>query len=207
MDSPRQGTLGALLTTPISVTTLDVGDRKCPLCHELYVEPVHQNKSNDTEKEWPVSITIAAQWSGLKRCCGHIFGRRCLEKHLQASGAWRNKCPICRDVWFDNTAANEDTTPHEQLQAETHYQARVTRPLRRSLRIASRAMVRRRTRGTPLGEDQRYASTGIQRARIVGSDFMQQLLRALEVNNGSDEVNGTLEEVEQKLGALYDGNK
>ncbi|KAF1938317.1 hypothetical protein EJ02DRAFT_315470, partial [Clathrospora elynae] len=210
---------GALFTTPVLLKSLAIEDRSCPICQEAYIEPVAPGKKRDEDnskeeeeddqnaKEWPVSIDMVAEHCGLKRCCGHVIGRKCLERHLQSHGAWRNKCPLCRDVWFGNDAA--ENTPDEQDQAPPSADDRLRNPLRRSARIAAQMTATRRSQGSRMS-DRHGVTRRPQCASVSGrsrsassAGFMQQLLGMLEIESGGDEVKGTLEEVERRLGALY----
>lgn len=203
-------THGALFTTPIPLASLEADNKTCPICHEPYIEPPASGCAHDSDQEWPVSVDMVAERLGLKRCCGHILGRRCLEKHLQACGDWRNKCPICRDIWFSNSIAN-NAPPSEEPHANAQREFREHSPLRRSSRIAFQSTGRRNAPGPRMSD-----RNGVSRPRPHPSHsvppsrstrFMQQLLSTLEVEHGSDQIKGTLEEVERRLEVLYgDGN-
>ncbi|KAF2034317.1 hypothetical protein EK21DRAFT_107943 [Setomelanomma holmii] len=196
----------AILITPKSLNALD--DKDCPICKEPYLEPPSTHHNPSPDQEWAVSIDMVADVSGPKDCCGHIMGRRCLDQHLAAPGPWRTKCPLCRDVWFrapftmdvdeeDQEGSEVETSPVEDSLVE---------PLRRSRRIAERNS-RPGTPNAAMGEQSgvssviRRQSRTRRRARARG--FARQLFAALEVEEGSSEVRCTLEEVKQKLEALY----
>ncbi|CAO2657135.1 Nn.00g032610.m01.CDS01 [Neocucurbitaria sp. VM-36] len=200
---PRETvTYSALFTTPISPALLEEEDRVCSICHEAYMEPTTSPDSHDPGREWPVRVDMVAEQSGPKRCCGHILGRRCLEKHLQSRGEWRNKCPVCRDLWFGNSTVS-DTSTREEPQASAQSERRAPNPLRRSSRIALQTTARRRIPGLQMDEPHRVIRLRQRVQPSRSTSFMQQLLGALEVEQGSDEVKATLEEVEQRLEALY----
>lgn len=180
-----------------------MSDRTCPICLEPYVEPVRGGPSPaDGAGEWAVRIDMIAEQSGLRRCCGHILGRICLEKHLQGEGPWRNKCPLCRNLWFHVTVANHAATDEQPRASAERIYPQAT--LRRSSRIASRAAVRQ----PPSAHHDRYRVNPRTNCTLRNAGrsphFMRHLLGLLNVSSGSDEVKATLEEVERRLGILYE---
>jgi hypothetical protein len=189
----RETTKGALLITPIVSTSLE--HHTCPICHEAYSGSSSPDQVREPEEEGAVSVDMIAEWYGLRRLCGHVIGRTCLEKHITAPGAWRNKCPICRCIWY------HDVAPRNEQQQEQRAPQELPR-LRRSRRLAAQR-----------GESQAYLDYAISERddirqvqhRLRPGYFTQQLLRALEVEDGTAEVKGTLEEVEQRLKTLYEG--
>jgi len=203
----RESSKGALLITPIPPHKLE--DINCPICQEPYSEVPSSTKvlENDSEQEWAVSIDMVAEWFGPKKCCGHIMGRRCLEKHLQAAGQWRNKCPLCRDIWFhESVPAHVQRPVAPPAPAPARPQPSSTVAPRRSARLAAREATRLGTVQPRMSE-----SNGIIRAphherrRPRPERFTSQLMAALEVEDGSCEVKGTFEEVTQRLSRLYGG--
>ncbi|KAF2845319.1 hypothetical protein T440DRAFT_278386 [Plenodomus tracheiphilus IPT5] len=197
---------GALFTTPLRLASLEDGDRACPICQELYVEPCRSNQSlPNGGAEWAVRVDMIAERSGIRRCCGHVLGRSCLEKHLHSGGPWRNKCPLCRNVWFQTTLFN-DVTVNRQTQIQTSAERTVPQTtLRRSSRIASRALARRPSSNTQHASS-RGGRTIIQPSSHAARSphFTRRLLRLLEVETGSDEVKVTLEQIERTLRILYE---
>ncbi|KAL5114484.1 hypothetical protein ACEQ8H_007627 [Pleosporales sp. CAS-2024a] len=192
-DDNRDSSKGALLITPMALSLLP--DLQCPICHELYVEPPSAQQATEPDQECAVRVDMIAEWFGPKRCCGHILGRSCLVTHLQGPGAWRNKCPICRDVWY------HDDAPADALQEERRPRAvpRGEGAPRRSLRIAAR-----RTTAQGLAEQSLSRRYGVVvRSQRHPARFTQRLLAALQVEDGSEEVKGTMAEVERKLNTLY----
>ncbi|KAF2823202.1 hypothetical protein CC86DRAFT_328302 [Ophiobolus disseminans] len=194
----QENSKGALLITPISLLQLE--DPNCPICQEPYSEVPPSPERQGPEEEWAVSIDMVAEWFGPKKCCGHIMGRKCLEKHLSAAGQWRNKCPLCRDIWF-----------HERVPAHVQWRPAPIPPQpsadvapRRSERIAAKATARSGTQQPKMSDH-----SGINRAprqqrpRPRPVHFTGRLMTALQVEDGSCEVKGTLEEVEQRLSTLY----
>lgn len=196
----RDSLKGALLITPLALSQVE--DPKCPICLIPFSEPPGTPDAQEPGQEWAVSIDMVAEWFGPKKCCGHIIGRECLDMHLSTPGQWRNKCPICRDIWF-----------HERVPAHAQWQAAPTSSgssssvaPRRSARIAGRV-------AAESGPSQPRMSnqSGISRAsRHLQSQprpayFTDRLMAALEVEDGSSEVKGTLDEVNQKLRTLYGG--
>jgi hypothetical protein len=83
----------------------DLLDHKdCPICYY----PYHIGEY-DYLDEVPVRIEP----------CGHIFGRRCLEAHINNTGAaYRNKCPYCRALLFPLAS---DREPEPRQDFETHF--------------------------------------------------------------------------------------
>ncbi|KAF1842278.1 uncharacterized protein K460DRAFT_370261 [Cucurbitaria berberidis CBS 394.84] len=197
---------GAIFTTPVSLSYLEAEDQICPICHEPYIEPCQSPRAQDPDREWPVRVDMVAEWFGLKRCCGHIIGRRCLENHLRARGAWRNKCPVCRDIWLSNsmTAA---APANDEPQASTQHGSEVSSPLQRSSSVPFQATTQQDVIGPRISDwnrvTRRRPRAPLYVQPLPPTGFMQQLLGALEVEYGSDEVKGTLDEVEQRLEALY----
>ena len=206
VHAPQVATQSALFTTPIPLASLEAQDQICPICHEPYIEPPHSNCTHDSDQEWPVSMDMVAERLGIKRCCGHILGRRCLEKLLQACGEWRNKCPMCRDTWYGHSTVN-NAAPSEGLQASAQRDFRAPRIPRRSSRLASRATRQRQALGSQMSarnEVRRFRPFEPVRVRPLRSTgSIHQLLDALNVEHGSDQVKGTLEEVERRLETLY----
>jgi hypothetical protein len=205
----------ALFTTPIPLNMLDSDDVSCPICQEPYVAPPVKVKGektkipNESEGEWPISVDMFADPAGLKHCCGHIFGRKCLLTHLNGDGVWRNRCPLCRDIWFGKGAVADQTpaAPAPPSAEET-----VAQPLRRSARIAARATVPRaspasnRSTRNGVAPRSRYAAR-VKSGRLTRPvGFLEKILGALNTQN-RDEVNGTLEEVEGILSTFYSGRE
>jgi hypothetical protein len=196
-------TRGALIITPIGRSSLE--DTTCPICQEHYSDPpsIGLNLEPELEQEWAVSVDHVAEWFGLKRCCGHILGRRCLEQHLNTTGTWRNKCPICRDLWF-HEAALERAQFDERPSTQARFRTLTPDAPRRSQRIAAR--LSESSTPSPHRVSDR---SGISRKlhhhqpRTRPPRFMQQLLAALEVEDVKDGVKGTKEEVQRRLESLY----
>jgi hypothetical protein len=194
---------GVLIITPIGLSLLN--DTTCPVCREHYSNPPStiSNLDPESDQEWAVSVDHVAEWFGLKRCCGHILGRRCLEKHLNMIGAWRNKCPICRDLWFHEVPpVGAQSSEHPATQ--TRLRPRTADPPRRSQRIAAQES---RSQGFSL--PRMSERSGIiregrhPRPRTRPPRFIQQLLAALEVKDVKDGVKGTRDEIERRLETLY----
>ncbi|KAF2681203.1 hypothetical protein K458DRAFT_391997 [Lentithecium fluviatile CBS 122367] len=82
-------------TRPIDIHSLPE-DSECSICHNpysppdpAYLHPLHP----DTETEYALQIVG-------RGACTHIFGRRCLERHIRAGQPWSHSCPLCRAEWF-----------------------------------------------------------------------------------------------------------
>jgi hypothetical protein len=193
-SSDQDNTKGALLITPVALAQLE--DLECPICHELYTEPQSTDHGSEPYQEWAVKVDMIAEWFGTKRCCGHIIGRKCLSKHLKGPGPWRNKCPLCRDVWFHEVAPR-----NAQPQVDAPEPPSTTRALRRSQRIAERRTMSQRSSGSTHGVARTQSRQRPQRPPIR---FTQRLMAALEVEDGTEEVKGTMEEVERMLNRLYE---
>lgn len=194
ISSDQDSSKGALLITPVALVQLE--DKECPICHELYTEPQSTDHGSEPHQEWAVKVDMIAEWFGTKRCCGHIIGRKCLEKHLKGPGPWRNKCPLCRDVWFHEVAPRGAQLPAEVPEAPS-----ATRAPRRSQRIAERRSMSLRPVGARHGIARTQPRQRPQRRPIR---FTQRLMAALEVEDGTEEVKGTMEEVERRLNRLYE---
>ncbi|KAH7406292.1 hypothetical protein DE146DRAFT_744417 [Phaeosphaeria sp. MPI-PUGE-AT-0046c] len=191
----KQGTKhsskGALLISPLPLSSLS--DHICPICHETYTEPPAPNQDASPDQDFAISVDMVAEWHGSKRLCGHVLGRQCFEKHLRSRGAWRNKCPLCRDVWFQGNQAEEEVSDQQAQEDAHHVPEQTTTPPRRSARIASRTSVDRNT-----SPERMSARSGVDRARC-----RQQRPSALEVRADGDEVTGTMGDVERRLHTLY----
>lgn len=203
-NTTRLNTEGALFTTPLRLASLDVSDRSCPICREPYVNPIRGRQSPvDGTEEWAVRVDMIAERSGVRRCCQHVLGRKCLEKHLHSGGPWRNKCPLCRNVWFDTTIA-DDIVPDQQPMVIAERNVAPS-TLRRSSRIASGVSARRHQPSAhhdPCRVERRTNCPPRNAAR--SPHFMHHLLSLLEVETGSDEVKATMEDVERRLEILYE---
>jgi hypothetical protein len=202
--SVREEAPGALIITPYSISSPE--DTTCPICHETYSDPPSTglNLGPETEQEWAVSVDYAAEWFGHRKCCGHIVGRLCLEKHLNTRGAWKNKCPICRDIWYHEVAPERaQVNEHPATQARLH--PRTADEPRRSQRIAARLDESQAPSSPPRVCNRGDVNRGRQslRTRTRPPHFMQQLLAALGVENARDGVKGTKKEVYGRLERLY----
>lgn len=165
-----------LFTTPIYLNNIPPDSRTCPICSEPYIEPLKARPRPEDTDEWAMRVDMSATDEGSTKCCGHIFGRRCLEKHINSQGAWHNKCPLCRQAWW--------ITPVETLQHAS--------------------------RGTASG--QRVHDGGIERRRSSRrqdrpsrSSLVREVLDTFAVQGMSEQIDATLEEVEQKLALIYRG--
>jgi hypothetical protein len=201
----RESSKGALLITPLALSTIE--DRTCPICREPYIEmPTTEQSVASEDGEWPVSVDMVAEWFGPKRCCGHIMGRLCLQKHLKTVGEWSNTCPICRDIWFHRYVPENVSESGEVLdQDETT--SREGEPVRRSQRLAAQGgKVREVNAGSRMSQRNGVGQhQSDKRRRLRPARFAARLLAALEVEDGSDGIKGTLEEVQEKLDKLYRG--
>jgi hypothetical protein len=78
-----------------------VDDSTCPICYEEYGE-------DDQNRQKP-ALGRVVQERPVRVPCGHIFGRRCLETHVNINGGQspNNRCPFCRKRFFGLADAAE----------------------------------------------------------------------------------------------------
>ncbi|KAF2255164.1 hypothetical protein BU26DRAFT_151643 [Trematosphaeria pertusa] len=184
-----------VFTTPLPLRCLQADSRDCPICHEAYGDyRPGMLDLGEAQAEWAVRVDLTAEPDRSRRCCGHIFGRRCLEKHLRRPEPWHNKCPICRLTWFpsDNLSNHRAATPAS---------ARPPTTAVASTRVSARRILESRHRRQ--GNGRRSSSRGPSTRPQRPSSFIQQLLEHFEVRDGSDEVKASADEVEQRLRGLY----
>ncbi|KAF1973104.1 hypothetical protein BU23DRAFT_554636 [Bimuria novae-zelandiae CBS 107.79] len=164
-----------LFTTPIHLECLAPDSRTCPICSEPYIEPQNTRPSPEDNEEWAMRVDMSATNQGSMKCCRHIFGRRCLEKHIKSCGPWHNKCPLCRQKWW----ISEDPPRHSSL----------TQAITQRIRTGR---VGRRAGGSTRGQNQSQRST-----------FIGQVLETFAVDEGNERINATVHEVEETLDLLY----
>lgn len=210
--SVRNGSSGGLIVIPVRLASLE--ELECPICQEPYSEPNRSGQPAGSEQECAVKVDLLFEWFGRKRCCGHVIGRRCLEKQLNGSGAWRNKCPVCRDVWFHEVAPQSHARLESDARLETNRSTEFdsSRRRQRGRRVAARMTTNQTSpeRGMhdrPLiGRVQRRG-----RLRQPPNNFTRRLRSALGVEQGTDVFRGTTAELEENLKRLYqdmeDGNE
>lgn len=187
----------ALFTTPLPLVLIPPNDRVCSICLEPYIEPSQPAATQqDQQGEWAVRVELVAETSGLRRCCGHIIGKQCLEAHIRSSGPWKRRCPLCRALWFQESRLQaEQTQITSRQQAQPESQTVVgSRPLLRST-----GQNRSRSPQNEWGE----SSTSQELYAQHLASFTQRVRDKLEIKDGSDEVGKSLEEVEQVLGDFY----
>lgn len=189
---------GVIFTTPLFLTSIAPANRSCSICLEPFIEPPSPGSTReDQEGEWAVRVDLVAEVSALKKCCGHILGKRCLEAHLRSPGPWRKQCPLCRDVWFrPSSRAKPATRASHRLQTAPS-NGRATRFTAPAADRASRGRS-----GSPpreRGEQQLSSAHSLDDY----TDFAQQVRAKLQIKDGSEEVTRTLEEVEQTLREFY----
>lgn len=173
---PKRPTPGfVLFTTPIRLECLEPDSRTCPICSEPFIEP--QNKRPDPEdtEEWAMRVDMSATDYKSTKCCRHIFGRRCLEKHINSKGAWHNKCPLCRQIWWVSESPLHNSSP-----AQTSSQRR-----------------------NPGGIRRRNDSNTRRQQRSTRSEFIAEVLNIFAAADGNDRIDATVNEVEQTLARLY----
>lgn len=189
---------GALFTTPLPLYLLASSDQSCSICLEPYIEPpLHGSTRRDEEGEWAVRIELVAGATAQRRCCRHVIGKQCLEAHLRSSGPWKRQCPLCRDVWFREPSYPTRASRHSLQSQALPRDERVTR---------SMALARGRTRrgrSRSLSHDRDEEQTSQPSAPHDGSNFTQRVREKLHVEDGSEQVGRTVEEVEQTLRDFY----
>jgi len=207
--APIQGFV--LFTTPLRLNSADLDSSECPICREPYIDfqqPLLD--PSNTEGEWAVRVDISAARDGGKRCCGHVFGRKCLERHVKGNEPWRSGCPICRAPWFteegngisSSTAATSDTsTARSADPPSTAPSSRATtrdRASRLARSVLRRCEGRRRSGGRR--ENGRISSRGRDQTSAL---FIQQVLDAFGVEAGTEEIKASVEQVEETLERMY----
>lgn len=115
---------------PVSISDLDKDEQECTICYVRYgqveVEDDPGSPSEDTCEETRSQISDAINEhnndeEGLQMTegpvriqpCNHVFGSRCLEKHVQGLHDYSRRCPKCRAQLFD--ATSEDLSDDEQM--------------------------------------------------------------------------------------------
>lgn len=187
-----------LFTTPLFLRSLPSDSHHCPICTDPYTEydsnapdpDLNADTNSAPTAEWAVQIDISATAQRSTRLCGHIFGSRCLQIHLKSKGAWRNKCPLCRCVWFPETAA----PPSEITSERVPWLERAR--MRRSLQIGSRGRGEDDSGGVRVNSEMAERLNGEQ-------DFLRRVLDTFEIGDGRREVRGSVEEVTDVLERLY----
>jgi hypothetical protein len=71
-------------------------DQQCPICHIFYADP----PSNYVHPQFPGNTPEYACQIRNVAGCNHIFGRRCLERHIRGNLPWSHTCPLCRKEWL-----------------------------------------------------------------------------------------------------------
>lgn len=199
--------LFVLFTTPMNLARLPNDSNTCSLCMEPYGEYIPSTPNlNDSQPEWAVRVDLAAAQDGSTRCCGHIFGRRCLERHLKSAGRWHNKCPLCRAVWFTSPVFDPPTPPRllpppRPRSGSAALSALATASIPSNLTWRTTAALRARLQDEEFRRDQDLSN----RLRLQRSvNFIQQVLERFSVVDGSEEVKASVEEVETVLEQLYE---
>jgi hypothetical protein len=91
-------------TLSLAIRSLPTGspqDRECPICQNRYSDPPVSYAHPDCPSDVP-------EYACQVTTCNHIFGRRCLEKHIRDGNPWSHTCPMCRKAWL--TAPNRGRT-------------------------------------------------------------------------------------------------
>lgn len=189
---------GALFTTPLPLLLIAPSDRECSICLEPYIEPSQRAFAQEgQEGEWAVRVELVAEVCGLRRCCGHVMGKQCLEAHLRSSGPWKRRCPLCREVWFQETSLSAEEGRH----TSELYAQRVGQAVASSRHSPSNNARLDRSRN-PRNESSQ-SHTLVRPSAQSPASFTQRVREKLEIKEGSDEVGKSLEEVEQVLGDFF----
>jgi hypothetical protein len=83
-------------TIPLPVYSLPNGsphDQECAICRVFYADP----PTTHVHPDFPSS---GKEYACQVRACKHIFGRRCLERHIRGIMPWSHTCPTCRKELF-----------------------------------------------------------------------------------------------------------
>jgi hypothetical protein len=218
-----------LFTTPVPISSLDDDSKLCPICTEPYVEfepnsytssmmstsgpdtaSTEAADSDDFIPECAVKVHLSASSEGKSKLCGHIFGRHCLEQHLNSEGGFRNRCALCRNVWFETTRSSFQPAQGSSRSSSQN----LPRPRLSTLLSSSRLRIRNFLRGYTFSESP-YASGSVNgsergdsmlssRSRLQRSaGFIQQVLDTFEIGDASREIDVSVSEVEVALDRLY----
>ncbi|KAF2110520.1 hypothetical protein BDV96DRAFT_202837 [Lophiotrema nucula] len=189
-----------LFTTPLEVGKIDPYSRDCPICNEPYgtYSKAIDLSSNDDLLEWPVRVDLCATPDSRTRLCGHIFGRRCLEKHLKAQGPWHSKCPMCRMTWFEPVHSGVNIGPAfwSPREGSSRNDEEIGEPPQ-AQDTDEEAAKQEQEQTTPRDRLRRRRPT----------PFLRRVLEACNVEEGSDEVRGSVDDVERTLEQLYAGRE
>ncbi|KZM23418.1 hypothetical protein ST47_g5431 [Ascochyta rabiei] len=147
---------GALFTTPVPISLLAPGDKRCNICYEAYAEPPPYGSTHKIK---------GGEWAK------PTFD-------LQALGE-DNVLSVAKPGFTSTNVQFE--AYHEPLQCGRNAAAKGLSPQRETARAHARQRM--------------SSSEPIQ--------FTERLHRHLKIEEGSDEVGRTLEEVEQALGEFY----
>lgn len=203
-----QGPKLVLFTTPVPLENLSSDDRTCPICCEPYVA-LKPTRRIDDEGEWAIRIDMSAAIHGRTRCCGHVFGRKCVEKYLNYNGPRGHLCPICRQNWWDPEKYHSEDPDDEEVE-EIYAMPQVPvqsmnggSGIYRGSRThrgsgTHRGSVINRGSGTNRGGIARQRSRRIPRS----IEFVQQVLNSFEADS-NDSIHATVREVNEKLDDIY----
>ncbi|KAF2681201.1 hypothetical protein K458DRAFT_420739 [Lentithecium fluviatile CBS 122367] len=174
-----------LFTTPIPLGSKILESPECPICMEPYIDFTKSSADpNSIAGEWAVRVEMTAGQDGAKRCCGHIFGRRCLSRHVRGKDPWHHRCPICREPWFIGYPKPRATTREGPTERTQSVLRQCERRLRGGIRrISGRVSNRRRDQPS--------------------SPFVQQVLDAFGIAAGGEEITASVAQAERMLDRLY----
>jgi hypothetical protein len=191
-----------LFTTPLKLGSIDLDSPECPICREPYID-FQQSlpSSNESEGEWAVRVDISAAQVGGKRCCGHIFGRRCLERHVKGNEAWRNTCPICRAPWFVTETNGRPASTSSSSGRPVYPRSRASTRDRASQVARS---VLRRCESRRGGDVRRTIDRSWNRRRSQPRvPFIEQVLGRFGIEADGEEIKASVEQVEETLDRMY----
>jgi hypothetical protein len=85
---------------PLPHHALPAGCLTCPICFDPYISNRSLTPSTTPRAIGKNPVRIRPQRPGAR--CRHVFCKTCIERHFRSGGPWCNKCPTCREVWFDD---------------------------------------------------------------------------------------------------------
>ncbi|KAF1949962.1 hypothetical protein CC80DRAFT_554862 [Byssothecium circinans] len=102
-DIPTPITQRSIIPVPYTAAVDVKPTDTCPICTETYTDA----DADAPEKHRAIRI--------ISKDCDHVFGYRCLTKLIITKRPWANKCPICRNIWFDLSDPSRNLSHLEEL--------------------------------------------------------------------------------------------
>lgn len=181
--------------TLITIADLGPSDRECDICKLEYGD-----KELNDEPESPVKINA----------CGHVFGQKCLEKHVAGNRDYARRCPMCRDLLYDAPSMSPSAIAiigQGEISAEDEWHNRLHEVMDRHEALHTTmdafyrdhdAIIEARDR---LNEEGSHDAEGLSRLEVMLRDLHQviedtdQALRAVHT-----ELDATQEEGDRRFG-------